>query len=74
LGKQRRVQLLIVPSVATAGNARGRGLNISKSEEKRLDRTTNDVLKMILQRFHKKFSKNLFEKICENLWCRNFIK
>jgi hypothetical protein len=57
-----------VPLVATAGTARSRGLNISKSGEKWLDQTTNDDLKTISQKgFLEKFSKNLFEKLCENL-------
>jgi hypothetical protein len=54
--------------VSTAGTAHSRGLSISKFGGKQLDRTTNDVLEMILETSLKKsFSKNLFEKICEKL-------
>jgi hypothetical protein len=54
--------------VSMAGTAHSRGLSISKFGGKQLDRTTNDVLEMILETSLKKsFSKNLFEKICKKL-------
>jgi hypothetical protein len=53
--------------VSTAGTAHSRGLSISKFGGKQLDRTTNDVLEMILETSLKKaFRKTYLKRFAKN--------
>jgi hypothetical protein len=54
--------------VSTEGTATGRVLNISKSAKERLDRTTNGVLRKILQKpllKEKLFTKPLLKRFAK---------